>query len=51
MDGLFQCIQDKLRVLCRRYLPAHDPIGKGINDEGHIDEAAPGRDECEVGHP
>ena len=51
MDRLFQCIQNKLRVLCRRCLPSDDPVCKGIDHEGDIYEATPGRNEREVGHP
>jgi len=51
MDRLFERIQDKLRVLCRRCFPADDPIGEGVKDKGHVDEASPGGHKREVGHP
>ena len=31
--------------------PAHDPAGIGVDDEGDVDEAGPGRDIGEVGEP
>jgi len=49
MDRLFQCVLDKLRVLRRRCLPVHDPIGKGINDKRDKDEPSPSGHEREVG--
>ncbi len=51
MDGLFQCVRDKLGVLCRRCLPADDPVLEGVSHEGHVDKAAPGGHEREGRHP
>ena len=51
MDCLFQCVRDKLRVLCGRCFPTDNPIGNGIDDESHVDKTMLGRDEREVGYP
>ncbi len=51
VDGLFQSIQNKLRVLFHRCLPADDAIRKGVDDKGHVDKSAPGGHECKIGHP
>ena len=48
MERLLQGIQDKTGVCGARYPPANDPPGKGVDDEGHIDEALPRRDICEI---
>lgn len=51
MNCLFERVQDKLRVLCRRCFPAEDPVSEDIDHERHIYKATPGRNEREVGHP
>lgn len=46
-----QCFQDELGFLRRRRGPADNATRDGVHDEGCIDDARPGCDVCEVGHP
>jgi hypothetical protein len=48
---LLQRIEHEARMRRARGPPAHDPAGVGIDDEGDVDEAGPGRDIGEVGEP
>ena len=50
LDRLFQSVQDNLRVLCRRCIPAQDLVRKVINKEAHIDKATPSGHKREVGY-
>jgi hypothetical protein len=43
VEGLFQRIQSKVAAKGVGHTPAHDAAGKRIDDEGHVDKAAPGR--------
>ena len=51
VQSLLQGIEHEVRPGRARYAPADDPAGKNVDDEGRIDEAAPGRDVGEVGDP
>jgi hypothetical protein len=51
VQGLLQCVQHKAGVSGARDTPTDDAPGKGVDDEGDIDEAGPRRDVGEVGHP
>src|SRR3954464_4377386 len=51
MQCLLQRVEHEARMRCARGPPAHDPAGIGVDDEGDIDKAAPGRDIGEVGEP
>ena len=51
VEGLFQRIQSKVATKGVGYTPAHDAAGKRIDDEGHVDKAAPGRHVGQIGHP
>ncbi len=51
MKRLFQGIQDEACMRRPADPPANDPTGEGIDDEGHINEAAPGRDISEIADP
>ena len=44
MQCLLQRIEHEARVRRARGPPAHDPAGVGVDDEGDVDEAGPGRD-------
>ena len=46
MDGLFQCIENKVRAC----MPLHPP-GEHIDDEGHINKPLPGVDIGEITDP
>jgi hypothetical protein len=49
VQRLFQHIQNEARMRRSRDPPAHDPAGIGVDDEGDVDKAGPGRDIGEVG--
>jgi hypothetical protein len=49
--GLLQRIEHEGCVRRAGGPPAHDPAGIGVDDEGDVDEAGPGRDIGEVGEP
>lgn len=51
VQGLLKGIEHEARMWRSRYAPANDPSGIGIEDERHIDEAAPGADIGKVGDP
>ena len=51
MKRLFQSVQDKVRGGCPAGPPTDDPPGVGVDDEGDIDEAGPGRDIGEIREP
>ena len=51
MKRLLQGIQDKVGVRGPAGSPADDPPSIGVDDEGDVDEAGPGRDISEVGKP
>src|SRR6185437_11745926 len=51
MKRLFQSVQDKVRMGCPAGPPTDDPPGVGVDDEGDIDEAGPGRDIGEIREP
>ena len=50
VEGLLERIEGEIAA-ANGHAPAHDPSRKDIDDEGHVDEAAPGGDVGEVGHP
>src|SRR3954454_8626394 len=43
MKSLFQGIEDEIRPARARHTPANDAPGEGIDHEGDVDEARPGR--------
>ncbi len=51
MQSLLQRIKHEPRMRRAADAPADDPAGKGINDEGDIDKASPGRDISKVRDP
>src|SRR3954471_18252392 len=51
VQGLLQGIQYKAGVRSARHAPADNAPGKGVDHEGDIDEARPGRDVGEVADP
>src|SRR5215213_804847 len=51
VKGLLQGIQHEAGVSAPRDPPAYDPTSIGIDHEGHVDEAGPGRDVGEVRDP
>ena len=51
MKRLLERIENKAGMRPPADPPADDPPGKGVNDEGDIDEAGPGRDIGEVRDP
>ena len=44
-------VDDKLRLEIMPHCPADDPSREGIEHDGQVDEARPGRDVCNVRHP
>ena len=48
VKGLFQGIKNKVRPCRARHAPADDASGKGVDHEGDVHKAAPGRDIGEV---
>jgi hypothetical protein len=51
MKRLLQRVEDKARRSGTAGPPAHDPSGVDVDDERDINEAAPGGDIGEIGHP
>jgi hypothetical protein len=51
MNGLFQGIEDEPGMRRAADPPADDAAGEGVDDEGDVDEALPGRDIGEIAHP
>ena len=51
MQSLLQRVEHEAGVRRARHPPADDPPGVGVDDEGDVDEAGPGRDIGEVGDP
>ena len=51
MQRLLQRVEHEAGVGRALTPPADDPPGEGVDDEGDVDEAGPGRDIGEVGHP
>src|SRR5690606_31605980 len=51
VQGLLQRIEHEARVCRARRSPADDPASIGVDDEGDVDEAGPGRNIGEVGEP
>jgi hypothetical protein len=51
MQGLLQSVEHEARMRRPAHPPADDPAGIGVDDEGDVDEARPGRDVGEVGEP
>ena len=51
MERLLQCIEHEARMSRGAGPPANNPACVGVDDEGHIDEAAPGADIGEIGDP
>lgn len=51
MQCLVEGIEDESRVRRPACPPTDDTAGEGINDEGHVSEALPGRDIGEIGYP
>jgi len=49
MKCLVEGIEHKARVGSPACPPTDDPAGEGINDEGHVNEALPGRNIGEIG--
>ena len=51
MERLFESVQDKVGMRRSAGPPADDPSRVGVDDEGDIDEAGPGRDIGKIGQP
>ena len=51
VEGLLERIEGEVGTQRARHAPADDASRKDINDEGHVDEAAPGGDIGEVSYP
>jgi hypothetical protein len=51
VDRLLECVQHEVRPQRRGDTPADNPARKDVDDEGHIDEAAPRGDIGEVRDP
>ena len=51
MKRLFEGVEDKVRMRCPAGPPTDDPSGIGVDDEGDIDEAGPGRDIGKIREP
>ena len=51
MQSLLQGVEHEARMRRSRHAPANDAPRVGIDDEGDVDEARPGRDIGEVGEP
>ena len=51
MQRLLERVEHEARVSAARHPPADDAAGVGVDDEGDIDEASPGGDIGEIGHP
>jgi len=46
-----ESVEHQLRGKARRHRPAHDAAAAGIEHDRQIEEAGPGRDVRDVGHP
>ena len=51
VESLLERIAGEVAAQRAGHAPADDPPGKDIEDEGHVDEAAPGRHTGEVRDP
>ena len=51
VQRLLQGIEDEAGVGCAGNPPADNAPGKGVDDEGHVDEALPGGHVGEIRHP
>jgi hypothetical protein len=51
IKSLLQCIEGKISAQRIRGAPADDPTGEGVDHEGDVDEAAPGRHIGQVRYP
>src|SRR5438874_5566337 len=51
MQSLLQRVEHEVGVSRAGDTPADDAPREGVDDEGDVDEAGPGRDVGEVGHP
>jgi len=51
VQRLLKSIEDKPGMGGPRHPPADDPLHEAVDDESDVDEALPGRDAGEVGHP
>src|SRR5271168_1357722 len=51
VERLFQSVQDKLGMGRSAGPPADDPPDVGVDDEGDVDEAGPGRDIRKIRQP
>src|SRR5271155_3273773 len=51
MERLLESVQDEARMRCPAGSPADDPPRVGVDDEGDIDEAGPGRHMGKIGQP
>ena len=51
MQGPFKSIENKVSLGGPRDLPAHDPVGKCVDDEGDIHKALSCRDIAKVADP
>ena len=50
-DRHVQRVEDQLGPEMRRHRPADHPAAPGVEDDGEVQEAGPGRDVRDVGHP
>ena len=51
VKGLLQCVEHEAGVSGSGDAPTNDAAGIGVDHEGDVDEAGPGRDVGEVGDP
>src|SRR3954471_15681262 len=51
VQRLLKSIEDEIRMRRPRHPPADDAAGEDVDDEGHVDEALPGRHVGEIRHP
>jgi transposase len=51
MENLLQGIEHEVGPGRARHAPANDPVGEGVDHEGHMDEARPDHDIREVADP
>ena len=50
-DGHVQGVEDQFGPEMRRHRPPDDPPAPGVQDDGQVERARPGRDVGDVGHP